>query len=170
MKCELQPIGVINTPFNQLDGMPIQPSGAKEIKGTIVLDKKYEQGLSDLDGFSHIIVLFWLHQSKGYNLMVTPFLDDEKRGVFSTRAPRRPNPIGLSVVRLIKINKNILTIQGVDMLNQTPVLDIKPYVPVFESNNTDEHEMISVGWLEKAQQRVKHQKSDYRFINDGQDK
>ena len=168
MTYELHPIGIVNTPFDRLDGMPIQPVGAKEIIGTIVLEKKYAQGLSDLDGFSHILVLFWLHQSKGYDLMVTPFLDDQKRGVFSTRAPRRPNPIGLSVVRLIKIEKNILTIQGADMLNQTPVVDIKPYIPVFDMDNPKEHNLVKTGWLEKAQQRAKHQKSDHRFIKNGQ--
>jgi len=133
MKFTISSIGTIETPFNDLKGMPIQPSGAAEVQGTIVLEKEYEQGLSDLEGFSHIILLYFFHQSKGYNLMVKPFLDDQKRGLFSTRAPKRPNPIGLSIVRLIKREGNRLSIEGIDVLNGTPLIDIKPYVPGFDT-------------------------------------
>ena len=92
------------------------------------------EGLSDLDGFSHIIVITYLHKSKDHDLMVTPFLDDVKRGVFSTRAPRRPNPIGLHLVRLVSIEENIMNILDIDMIDGTPVLDIKPYLPHFDSH------------------------------------
>jgi tRNA-Thr(GGU) m(6)t(6)A37 methyltransferase TsaA len=157
----IHPIGVIHTPFDRLDGMPIQPSGAADVEGTIVINPEYEQGLTDLDGFSHIIVLFVFHRSNGFELMVKPFLDDQKRGLFSTRAPRRPNPIGLSIVRLVRIEGSRLTIRGADMLNQTPVVDIKPYVPGF-----DKQEDIRTGWLEKAAQQARSKRSDQRFIID----
>jgi len=159
MKLTLFPIGTIETPFNDLKGMPIQPSGAAKVQGTIVIDKKYEQGLTDLKGFSHIILLYLFHQSKGYDLMVKPFLDDQKRGLFSTRAPRRPNPIGLSVVRLIKREGNRLTIEGIDVLNGTPLIDIKPYVPGFDTK-----EVTAIGWLESKQENATALKSDDRFI------
>lgn len=155
----ISPIGYIHTPFEDLKGMPIQPSGAADVIGTIVIDKDYEQGLSDLEGFSHIILLYHFHQSKGYDLMVKPFLDDRKRGLFSTRAPRRPNPVGLSIVRLIKREGNRLTIKGIDVLNGTPLIDIKPYVPGFDTK-----EVTAVGWLENKQENAVSLKSDGRFV------
>ena len=155
----IKPIGIIETPFNDLKGMPIQPAGAADIKGTIIINKEYEQALSDLEGFSHIILLYHLHKSQGYNLMVKPFMDDQKRGLFSTRAPRRPNPIGLSTVRLISRKGNILQIKGIDVLNNTPLIDIKPYVPKF-----DEKEVTSIGWLEGKQEHAVSVKSDDRFL------
>ncbi len=159
MTLTIRSIGTIHTPFKNLEGMPIQPSGAKEITGTIVLDKQFDQGLNDLDGFSHIILLYHFHQSKDYDLLVTPFLDNQKRGLFSTRAPRRPNPIGLSIVRLIKREKNRLTIKGIDVLDGTPLIDIKPYVPKFDTKN-----VTATGWLEKNQDAAQSMTSDNRFI------
>lgn len=159
MSISITPIGIIETPFDDLKGMPIQPSGAAKIQGTIVIDKEYEQGLSDLEGFSHIILLYHFHQSKGYDLIVKPFMDDHKRGLFSTRAPRRPNPIGLSIVQLIKREGNRLIIKGIDVLNGTPLLDIKPYVPRFDTK-----EVTAIGWLENNQEKSVFLKSDDRFI------
>lgn len=159
MTISLKPIGIIETPFNDLKGMPIQPSGAADIVGTIVIDKEYEKGLNDLEGFSHIILLYHFHQSKGYNLMIKPFMDDQKRGLFSTRAPRRPNPVGLSIVELIKRDGNKITVKGIDVLNGTPVIDIKPYVPKF-----DTRKVTAVGWLETNQEKSVFMKSDDRFI------
>ncbi len=159
MEFNISPIGIIETPFTDLEGMPIQPSGAADVMGTIVVDKDFEQGLSDLDGFSHIILLYHFHQSKGYNLMVKPFLDDQKRGLFSTRAPRRPNPVGLSIVRLIKREGNKIRIKGIDVLSGTPLIDIKPYVPEFDTKD-----VTAVGWLEKNQKQARSLKSDDRFI------
>ncbi len=155
----ITPIGTIHTPFDDLEGMPIQPTGAATVQGTIVMDKEYEQGLNDLEGFSHIILLYHFHRSKGYKLMVKPFLDDHKRGLFSTRAPKRPNPIGLSIVRLMKRDKNKLYIEGIDVLNGTPLIDIKPYVPGFDTK-----EVTSIGWLEKSHEKAISLKSDDRFI------
>ncbi len=159
MNFSITPIGVIHTPFNNLEGMPIQPSGAADVIGSIVIDKAYEEGLQDLEGFSHIILLYHFHRSKGYDLMVKPFLDDQKRGLFSTRAPRRPNPIGLSIVRLVKREENLLMIQGIDVLNNTPLIDIKPYVPGFDAK-----QVTALGWLEQKQENALSLKSDDRFI------
>lgn len=155
----ISPIGMIHTPFDALEGMPIQPSEASDVEGTIILKPEYEEGLTDIEGFSHIVLLFWLHKSKGYDLMVKPFLDDQKRGLFSTRAPRRPNPIGLSTVRLVKREGPVLTVKGIDILNNTPLIDIKPYVQIFDTK-----ENIRSGWLEKKQSKVHDTKSDDRFV------
>ncbi|NOX34076.1 MAG: tRNA (N6-threonylcarbamoyladenosine(37)-N6)-methyltransferase TrmO [Deltaproteobacteria bacterium] len=159
MSINIIPIGTIKTPFNDLKGMPIQPSGAADVIGTVVLDKEYEQGLNDLEGFSHIILLYHFHKSKGYKLIVKPFMDDQKRGLFSTRAPRRPNPIGLSIVRLVKRHGNTITVKGIDVLNGTPLLDIKPYVPKFDTK-----EVTAAGWLETNQEKSEFIKSDDRFV------
>ncbi len=138
--------------------MPIQPAGAIGVKGTVEVFEEYRPGLRDLDGFSHIILLYHFHRSQGYNLSVTPFMDSEPRGLFATRAPKRPNPIGLSVVQLDKIEGGMLHIQNVDILDGTPLLDIKPYVPDF-----DVAAGVRTGWLEKARKTVLDRKSDDRF-------
>ncbi len=152
------PIGIIYTPFKDIKGMPIQPKGAKGVRGTIEVNPEYAEGLTDLEGFSHIILLYHFHKAKGFELMVTPFLDSKQHGVFSTRAPRRPNPLGLSVVRLVKIENNCLQIENVDILDGTPLIDIKPYVSEFDAPPAD-----GFGWLDKAKNRVQHKKSDHRF-------
>ena len=154
-----RPIGVIRTPFQDPSGMPIQPSTAKGAKGSVVLDPEYEPGLQDLEGFSHLMLLYHFHQAGKPHLIVKPFLDEEKRGVFATRAPRRPNGIGLSVVKLLRVKGNILEIQNPDMLDETPLLDIKPYVPDF-----DHADQVRIGWLEGARGRMKGKKSDDRFV------
>ena len=138
--------------------MPIQPLGAKGISGTIDLDAEYADGLKDLQGFSHIILVYDFHRSEGYSLQVTPFLDDTQRGLFATRAPRRPNSIGISVVRLEKIDGTMLHISNVDILDGTPLLDIKPYVPDF-----DGAENIRTGWLEDKSMNATDKESDGRF-------
>lgn len=138
--------------------MPIQPTGAAGVKGTVEVFKDFQPGLQDLDGFSHIILLYYFHRSRPFNLRVIPFMDSEVRGLFATRAPRRPNPIGLSVVQLDKIEDGMLYVQNVDILDGTPLLDIKPYVPEF-----DAHQVKRTGWLEKARKTVSSQKSDNRF-------
>jgi tRNA-Thr(GGU) m(6)t(6)A37 methyltransferase TsaA len=158
MKIEFQQIGIICSPFKNIDGMPIQPGGALGMKGSVEVYPEFEQGLKDLDGFSHIILLYNFHLVQESKLIVTPFMDSKPRGVFSTRAPKRPNPIGLSIVKLINIDKNILYIENVDIIDGTPLLDIKPYVPEF-----DQHPVDSIGWLGKAQGKVKAKKSDNRF-------
>jgi tRNA-Thr(GGU) m(6)t(6)A37 methyltransferase TsaA len=163
MAINFTPIGTIHTPFTRLEGMPIQPSGAKAVKGEIILAPQYEEGLRDLDGFSHIILLYHFHRSEGYRLTVKPFLDTVNRGLFSTRAPRRPNPIGLSIVRLLRIDGPTLFVQGIDVLDGTPLLDIKPWVPAF-----DGRENARAGWLDEKQKDSRSLKSDRRFVESEQ--
>ena len=141
--------------------MPIQPSGAAGVRGTVELFPEFADGLKDLDGFSHLILLYHFHESRGYKLIVTPFLDSEPRGVFATRAPKRPNPIGLSIVRLVQVRGYTLDIENVDILDGTPLLDIKPYVPEF-----DHQENCRIGWLEQVRGMAKAKKSDDRFRRD----
>jgi tRNA (adenine37-N6)-methyltransferase len=154
----MNPIGVIHTPFDTLEGMPIQPVGAEQIKGRVVVDPRYAEGLSDIEGFSHLILIYAFHQSKGFQLKVKPFLDDQVRGLFATRAPRRPNPIGLSVVKLLRRDQNILQVGGVDVLDGTPLLDIKPHVPDFDAPR-----VTSSGWLEGKLGQARSTRSDERF-------
>ena len=131
MEFILHPIGVIHTPFSDPGETPNQPTRSQAI-GRIDIDPGYADGLIDLDGFSHIHLLYAFHKSNGFSLRVKPFLDDREHGVFATRYPFRPNPIGMSIVRLLRREVNILTVEGVDMLDGTPLLDIKPYVPEFD--------------------------------------
>ena len=151
-------IGIIHSPFKDIKGMPIQTAGAKSIKGTIELNPKYAAGLKDLEGFSHIILLYHFHLSSSYSLTVKPFLDKAMHGVFATRAPRRPNPIGLSVVKLLGIEGRTLHIEEVDIVDGTPLLDIKPYVPEFDVKRAKR-----IGWLSKTVDRVYETKADDRF-------
>jgi len=154
-----KPIGIINSPFKGPKGTPIQPTGAKDVEGTVTVFPEYLEGLKDLDGFSHIILLYCFHLSKEFSLKVKPFLDDKLHGVFSTRASARPNPIGLSIVQLNKIENEKLFIQGVDIIDGTPLLDIKPYVQDF-----DHREKTTKGWLDKNIKNLKSAKDDERFI------
>ncbi|NQS91139.1 MAG: tRNA (N6-threonylcarbamoyladenosine(37)-N6)-methyltransferase TrmO [Chloroflexi bacterium] len=153
-----QPIGWIQSPFQDLVDMPIQPSAAAGIKGNIVLDPVFQKGLKDLDGFSHLILIYQFHRSKGFDLQLKPFLDDQKHGVFATRAPRRPNGIGFSVVKLLAVRGNTLEIENVDILDGTPLLDIKPYVPGFDHPGSTQ-----IGWLEDKREKIKEKRSDDRF-------
>ena len=155
-----QPIGIIHSPHNKPQGMPIQPASAKGIKGKIEIFPEFAVGLKDIEGFSHLILIFHFHLSEGYNLEVTPFLDNIKHGVFATRAPRRPNQIGLSVVKLNSKYDNILHIENVDIINGTPLLDIKPYAPVF-----DEAHNIKLGWLANSPGKWSTTFNDGRFNN-----
>lgn len=153
-----RPIGVIHSPFKQTKGMPIQPAGARGVAGTVEVIPEYGDGLKDLDGFSHIFLLYHFHLSQGYSLMVKPYLDDSLRGVFATRAPRRPNAIGISVVRLVGIEGCTLHIEDLDIADSTPLLDIKPYVPEFDSR-----EVERIGWLAGKAERVAEVGADERF-------
>jgi tRNA-Thr(GGU) m(6)t(6)A37 methyltransferase TsaA len=157
-----EPIGIIHSPYKDLHGMPIQPIGAQGVKGKIELKKEYQEGLKDLEGFSHIILIYHLHLCNGHSLKVKPFLDTEKRGIFATRAPKRPNPIGLSVVRLEKIEENIIHISNVDIVDGTPLLDIKPYIPHFDKTEDEE---IVIGWFEDKHHEANNKKSDKRFVD-----
>lgn len=155
---EYRSIGVIRSPHKSLEGIPIQPVGARGIKAEIELNEEFTSGLKDLDGFSHIIVIYNFHKSKDYKLSVKPFLDNEERGLFATRAPKRPNSIGVSVLKLNKIVKNTLFVENVDILDGTPVLDIKPYASRFDFVEDEKN-----GWLEKNIDESDEKRSDNRF-------
>lgn len=158
-KIIINPIGVIKTPFKTRDGMPIQPSGAKGVEGVIEINEKYTEGLTDLDGFSHIILIYQFHLIKEYELSLIPFMDDKPHGVFSTRAPKRPNAIGFSVVKLNKIEENLVYVENIDVLDGTPLIDIKPLIP-----DVDFVEVTKLGWLEGKSNKMGAKKSDKRFI------
>jgi len=153
-----QPIGIIHTPHKTTAGTPIQPTGAKGVAGTIDIFPEYSAGLADLAGFSHIYILYHFHLSKEFSLKVKPFLDDQERGLFATRAPSRPNPIGLSVVRLCSLTKGSLQIEDIDVVDGTPLLDIKPYVPEF-----DVHEVERIGWIGNKTGKIGETADDGRF-------
>ncbi len=151
-------IGVIHSPFKEPKGTPIQPGAAQGIEGTVEVFQEYVEGLKDLDGFSHIMLIYHFHLSKESSLKVKPFMDDQTHGVFSTRAPNRPNPIGISVVQLVKIEGNILYVKDVDIVDGTPLLDIKPYVPEFDIRDARKK-----GWLEKNVRKLSTSRDDGRF-------
>jgi len=153
-----RPIGVIHSPFADIREMPIQPTGKSSASGTAELLPEFVEGLRDLDGFTHVILIYHLHKVSSTQLTVRPFLSSETHGVFATRAPTRPNPIGISIVRLLSIEKNVLHLGNLDVLDGSPLLDVKPYVPEFDTP-TD----ARAGWLEHAQTRAKTTKSDGRF-------
>ena len=153
-----KPIGVIHSPYKEPKGTPIQPVGAEGIHGAVEVFPEYAKGLKDIDGFSHIILIYHFHLSKGISLEAKPFMDNETHGVFAMRGSSRPNPIGISVVRLVKVEDNVLHIQDVDIVDGTPLLDIKPYVPEF-----DIREVEKIGWLEKNIDKLSTSKDDGRF-------
>ncbi len=153
-----RPIGVIHSPYKELANMPIQPSGESSAPGTIEIYPEFTAGLKDLEGFSHIVLLYFLHKVNRMQLTVIPFLDSEIHGVFATRAPVRPNPIGLSIVILNKIEGNLIHVDQLDTLDGTPLLDIKPYVPEFDARKG-----VRIGWLEQARGKARHARSDGRF-------
>ena len=155
---EYRPIGIIHSPHKTPEGTPIQPTGARDVEGSIEVFPEYAAGLADLAGFSHIILLYHFHLSKKFSLKVKPFLDNQKRGLFATRAPSRPNPIGLSVVRLMGITEGNLRVQDVDVIDGTPLLDIKPYVPEFDVREVDQ-----IGWIGLKTGKIEGVVDDGRF-------
>ena len=157
MEITYKPIGVIRTPFKEPKGTPIQPTGAVGVEGVLEVFPENAPGLKDLEGFSHVILLYHFHLSRGHSLTVRPYLDKEERGVFATRFPGRPNPIGLSVVRLVGITGHVVRIMDVDIVDGTPLLDIKPYVPAF-----DHRDDVSTGWLTGRTGNVRRTRSDGR--------
>ena len=160
MSIVFKPIGVIHTPFREPAGIPIQGALRPDTEGALEIFPEFQEGLKDVEGFSHLIVLYHFHQVQGYNLVARPFLDDTPRGVFAIRGPRRPNPIGMTVIRLNKRDKNMLHISGVDMVDGTPLLDIKPYFP-----DVDAHQTAKLGWMgDKLKKEGKTKSADSRFI------
>ena len=158
-KFEYEVIGYIHTPFETNEGIPIQ-SCYSDMEGWIELFQEYSGGLKDLDGFSHIMLFYHFHKAGKAKLLVFPYLDKKPHGIFATRAPIRPNPIGISIVEVIGVehSKSIVRIKGVDMLNSTPLLDIKPYVPHFD------HRDASDGWFSQSKFNIQDSHiADNRF-------
>jgi tRNA-Thr(GGU) m(6)t(6)A37 methyltransferase TsaA len=159
----LRPIGILHTPFRIPKGMPIQPRGARGALGKVEVFPEYAEGLKDIEGFSHLLLLYHFDRSRLPSLFAKAFLDNEIHGIFATRAPQRPNPIGISVVRLDSVIDNILEVRDMDMLDGTPLLDVKPYVPAFDSPCSGD---IRIGWLTKAIPETEFTYSDERFYCD----
>ena len=139
---ELEPVGIIHSPYKNAGEAPRQNRDSREISQIEVFEE-FAAGLQDIEGFSHIVVIYWFHESQGYELLVKPPGEDNLHGLFATRSPHRPCPLGLTVVALVAREKNILTVKGLDAIDGTPVLDIKPYLP-----GVDERPSVKVGWLE----------------------
>jgi tRNA-Thr(GGU) m(6)t(6)A37 methyltransferase TsaA len=157
----LRPIGVIHSPFTGPKGTPIQSAAGRDVQATVEVYPEYSEGLQDLEGFSHLILLYHCHRANKFNLKVIPFMDSVSRGLFATRAPSRPNSIGLSIVRLVSRAENILKIREVDILDGTPLLDIKPYIEEF-----DVRRKTRKGWLENQVGKLQSTRDDSRFVQD----
>ena len=162
MEFTLKQIAVIHSPFCDLVNMPVQPKGAREVYASIEFEKEYQEGLKDLDGFSHVYLIYHFHKVKEPKLSVVPFNEkgNTPRGVFATRTPMHPNGMGLSVVELIKVEENIVTIRGVDILDGTPLLDIKPYIENFDKVEGEARS----GWMQSSLDEVSRKRSDERFV------
>jgi tRNA-Thr(GGU) m(6)t(6)A37 methyltransferase TsaA len=153
---KIEPIGVIETAFREPAGTPIQPSRANGARGKVRIEARFQAGLQDLAGFERIWLIYWLHKAPASSLVLTPFLDQRQRGVFATRAPARPSPIGISAVRLLAVQEGILEVADVDMIDGTPLLDIKPYVPEFDC-----YPASKAGWFDES--NSKRRLADDRF-------
>jgi tRNA-Thr(GGU) m(6)t(6)A37 methyltransferase TsaA len=154
----IEPIGIIHSPFTMLKDMPIQPKGAGDAIGTIELQPQYVEGLADVEGFSHIYLLYYFHQAPATKLTVMPFMDTVPRGVFATRAPVRPSHLGLSVVELVSVDGGRVTVRGIDVLDGTPLLDIKPYIERFDHPGETRS-----GWMQAGEKDIRQRRSDERF-------
>jgi tRNA (adenine37-N6)-methyltransferase len=156
-QCRIDPIGVIETPFREPAGTPIQPSRASGARGTVRIESRFQAGLKDLAGFERIWLIYWLHRASGSSLLVKPFLDTREHGIFATRAPARPSPLGMSAVRLLAVQEGgVLEVADVDIIDGTPLLDIKPYVPEFDS-----YPNSRAGWFDESDSR--RRVADKRF-------
>ena len=140
----LKPIGIVHSPYESSKNIPIQGRFNDDVEAYVKLDKKYEKGLTDLEEFSHAIIVFYFHKADKITIMSKPYLENKEHGIFAIRSPSRPNPIGISVVKIKKIEGNKLYFTEVDVFDQTPVLDIKPYIKYF-----DIRENVKSGWLDK---------------------
>ena len=154
-----RPIGYVSSPHRELDGMPLQPIADSSGESTIELTEAHRGCLADLDGFSHVWVLAHLHESLGWDATVPAFLDDRVHGTFATRSPRRPNPVGLSLAGIVSVGDVAIVVDGLDLLDATPILDLKPFVPLFDTPSSD----VRSGWFEGRAERVFRRRSDDRF-------
>ncbi len=152
-------IGIVHSPFKKPVGVPIQPAAAEGVKGTVEVFEGFAEGLKGIEGFSHIYLIYYFHLAKGGSLLVKPYMDENVRGVFATRAPSRPNRIGISIVKLVGVEGNILHVEDIDIVDGTPLLDIKPYVPEF-----DIREGCKKGWLEENVHKLPQARDDGRFV------
>ena len=155
----IKPIGVIHSPFTEATGTPIQSALAEGTEGWVDIFSDYADGLADLGGFERIWLVYWFHKASATKLKVKPYIDTIERGLFATRAPCRPNPIGISAARLLRISGHKLHVADIDILDGTPLLDIKPYVPKF-----DRFEVKRFGWIQKIKPRTKQ--ADGRFYEE----
>lgn len=144
-KIVLKPIGIIHTPYKDPARVPIQGKFERKKTGRIELFPQYAAGLKDVSGFSHLILIYYFHQAKEEKLIAKPMLEDVPHGIFAIRSPKRPNHIGISIVRLKQVKKNILTFSEVDMLDGTPLLDIKPFISYY-----DTRKKVKSGWLDRV--------------------
>jgi tRNA-Thr(GGU) m(6)t(6)A37 methyltransferase TsaA len=151
-------IGYVSSPYKEAAGTPIQPVKGTKERASIIIKDEFNEGLKDLDGFSHLIIISFYHKSSNYKMHITPFLDTVPRGVFATRAPSRPNPVGISIVKLINVSKNILTIEEFDLIDGTPILDIKPFIP-----EIDHRENVRTGWYKDRKGNFSDTRDDGRF-------
>lgn len=151
------PIGTIHTPFVEQKGTPIQSRYAEGAEGFVELDERYRAALRDVEGFERVWLLFHCHRARPWRAVITPYRDDRERGLFATRAPSRPNPIGLSVVRVLAVEPSGLRVADVDVLDGTPLLDLKPYVPEF-----DAYPSSRAGWLDQVGEA--REEADERFV------
>jgi len=141
---KLKPIGIIHTPYKKPEGMPIQGKFEKGVTGQIEIFSEYQQGLKDIEGFSHLILIYYFDRAKEVKLIGKPFLEDQEHGIFAIRSPHRPNHLGFSIVKPKKVKGNIIIFSEVDMLDGTPLLDLKPYVTHFDSRKH-----VKNGWIER---------------------
>lgn len=155
---EIKSIGIIHSPYDSIEDMPIQPKGASGVEGYIDMDERYIDGLRDIEGFSHIYLLYSFHKATRTELLVTPFMDKQTRGVFATRSPLRPNHIGISIVKLKRIKGNKIFVEDIDILDETPLLDIKPYIEKFDAVRDS-----TSGWLRASDKEISKKRSDNRF-------
>jgi len=153
---DIKAIGTIYSPYQTAAGTPIQSAYAGGAEGRVALDPAYERALDDIEGFERLWLIYWMDRVGPFRLKVIPYRDDREHGVFATRSPSRPNPIGMSVVRLLRREGSTLVVADIDMLDGTPLLDIKPYVPEF-----DAYPVSRAGWFDSA--AVDRRRADGRF-------
>ena len=151
-------IGVVHSPFKEPKNVPIQAAASRGIGATLEIYPQYVEGLVDIEGFSHLILLYHFHLAKTGSLMVKPFLDDKLHGVFATRSPARPNNIGISIVKLCGVESSLVHIQDIDIVDGTPLLDIKPFVPAFDCRETGK-----IGWFSDKLGKLESTTDDGRF-------
>jgi tRNA-Thr(GGU) m(6)t(6)A37 methyltransferase TsaA len=156
---QLEPIGIVHSPFREAQGTPLNPAFAKGIRGTVEVFEAFAAGLQDLDGFERIWLIFWFDRAAPTKLITPVYLDANPHGVFATRAPSRPNPLGLSCVKLLSIAKNVLQVEEIDILDGTPLLDIKPYSPY-----VDVFAVERSGWFDVAMKKQDVTVADNRFF------